>query len=267
MKLEDIRTTQRVTECGSDALLYVAAGVDQLPPKTITGAEFIEAAVDALPTNDDLRTAAIVIEPDSTELTVAETDGDVVVTSGDKRRMIVVVPSGDYEGTILFVAMDTLHNGYPQWIDTTYGELILRSSTVSPAMPVWSFSHVDGITNVDAEADHAADWPNDVDPWVAIGESLLDAPTSVTASPASAAQAIAAINAAPLGITAANATGNDGSGALAAVTVQTFAPQADGTETVTLNPTGDDNNITLTAPSAVPANGLWVENGVVKINA
>ena len=23
----------------------------------------------------------------------------------------------------------------------------------------------------------------------------------------------------------------------------------------------------LTAPSAVPANGLWVENGVVKINA
>jgi hypothetical protein len=143
--------------------------------------------------------ASIVIDDDSdrTQLTAAKSGDAITITSGDKRVMRVTADFGDGAETIEFTWLfDSWSAGFP------YGSLERIDGD-------WSISGQETfIATVDGDFPDEATWPEGV---------------TVVAAPATASQAITAINAASIDVTAANATGNDGTGAITAVASVDFA--------------------------------------------
>ena len=184
---------------------------------------------DILLTGDNALTAEIVIEPDSVALTVAETNGDVVVTSGDKGVMDVTADFGSGVETMRFFP-DGENAGSPIYRGEGFASLI----NVGPG--VWNLTDRD--ENGLASSSDGPLFPSDAT-WTG--------GVTVTASPATATQVIDSINAASLDITATNAPGSDGSGAIAAVAPVAFA----GIN----SPSAISNDWTPQTPSAPPSIG------------
>lgn len=220
-------------------------------------------------TGDGASTASITIEEDSIELSVAETDGNVVVTSGDKRRMIVTADFGDGLEVVDLVYVDEPFTSGGRFWSSTGDEI----STNYPTHPQYQVVIFDGTGDAYLEkyrSNSGTDtpffeiasgasglFPDEIDWSTAIkfagtgGTPDPVTPTgtpTVVASPAAAAQAINAINAdSSLPVIAANAPGSDGSGAIAAVAPVAFA----GID----SPSVISNDWTPQTPSAPPSIG------------
>lgn len=186
-------------------------------------------------------TAAIAIDAttDRTQLTAAKVGNAITLTSGDRRRMVVSgTTSPNLNGASIF-------NGeiqdYPSWEKTNFPTVdisIFRDSELGWLVVNGSFS---GWFSSDDVAT-----PDLVTTW-----TPLDAETGapvITAAPATAAQAIAAGNAA-LDETFENGAGSDGSGAIAAVAATAF--------------TGGAGPTASNAPFLVNGSTLYVNVGTV----
>jgi len=200
----------------------VAASVTITP--TGTNNDIVVTAVDVGAAGNDLTIAlAIDATTDRTQLSASEVAGDVVVTSGDKRRMLVSANFGTgVENHILtYVGIDL---GAYQWNNT---------GTISPTEEnAVRLEHaVNGTASyllkiIDAFGEDSkftvinpfVNWPDEVDWSTASTDDGATGTPTVTGSPVTAAQVIAAINAdTDLSVAAANAAANDGTGAIAAV--------------------------------------------------
>jgi len=148
------------------------------------------------------KSASIVIAANSTALTVVETTGNAVITSGDKRRMRVVADFGDGVETV----------------DLTYaGEALGKASYNGSIGIEWdglAWNMVSPDFGFFTSSEDVAT-PDLVTTWTP--ETGAVSVTSITPLAASAAQVIAAINAESIGSTASNAPGSDGTGAIAAL--------------------------------------------------
>ena len=157
-------------------------------------------------------TAEIVIEEDSVALTVEEANGDVVVTSGDKRRMIVTADFGDGVETV------SLQNTGPtNWAFEASGNVSYALySNENDGAGLTKF--VDSVAVAEFGGSHpGSGWADDVNDWSAVVGTATGTPT-VTAAPATTTQVIDDINGnQSLSVSADNADGSDGSGAVGAV--------------------------------------------------
>jgi hypothetical protein len=163
-------------------------------------------------------TAAIAIEPDSTALSVAETDGNIVVSSGDKRIMRVTADFGSGAETIEFTWLfDSWSAGFP------YGSLERIDGD-------WSISGQETfIATVDGDFPDEATWPEGV---------------TVVAAPATAAQAIA-VDQSALSVNLTLPEGSDGTGSIAGVTAQPLTGGTAPTEGQPGDLLFDDSNLYL----------------------
>jgi hypothetical protein len=156
------------------------------------------------------KSASIVIAANSTALTAVETTGNAVITSGDKRVMVVGGTLTD--GTDPLTIPELVHDATD---DTWKDEPSMGSApdfAIFGASENWSIFAAGATRYTSADL---VDFPDQVATWTP--ESPATGTPTVTAHPASAAQAIAAINAESIGSTASNAPGSDGTGAIAAL--------------------------------------------------
>jgi hypothetical protein len=166
-------------------------------------------------------TGAIAVAEDSTALTAVKTGNDIVITSGDKRRMIVTGTLEDEDENpvafpgLVFAGAD---DDFDYWTNT--GSIQTNSGVEYVVAISASTAYVGKFNNgipsyLSVGSATTVDFPDEVSPYNT--PSPGSGVPTVTAAPATAAQAIAAINAASLGVTASNGPDSDGSGAIAAV--------------------------------------------------
>jgi hypothetical protein len=188
----------------------LAAASATLDPSGSNNAILATAKVAGTAGND--LTAEIVIAANSTALTVAETAGDVDITSGNKRRMIVTGSLTNAGNPVTFppLIFNGVVNGKPSYISGEYR--IESSANLSGSWVIIPPGGGTGGTNWAGSS--SFDYPDQVVTWTTIGPTA-GTPT-VTAAAATAAQAIA-LSQTALSVTLTNAPGNDGTGTLAAV--------------------------------------------------
>lgn len=171
-------------------------------------------------------TASIVISSGSS-LSVAETDGDVVITSGSGYAAVVTgTLTPDATGSFPYVGNDS--NGRPLYgvgSIVSYPFSSLRFTVTSGTTGYWLLryltSAVNGSTWVSSTAEYATqvtpDLASDWEPGSALGAGASPEGTpAVSLTAATAAQALA-LSQASLSVTLTNAPGSDGTGVLAAV--------------------------------------------------
>lgn len=217
-----------------DALIVPAAAAVTITPTGANNDIVVTAKNIGLAGNDLSIDLVIDAATDRTQLTVAEVAGDVTVTSGDKRMMRVtgnlqtstgVSVAGDYlyDGTLNSAPKFkcTLQDGSSV---TIYVGFDLTEESPRPYRYLVNRivgSGISAVSELLARSDSMGFGTANTTPDLATGWANRNASTGtpvVTASPATAAQVIAAINAAlDLPITAANAAANDGTGSIAAV--------------------------------------------------
>jgi hypothetical protein len=165
-------------------------------------------------------TAAIVIEPDSTALSVAETDGNIVVSSGDKRIMRVTADFGDGVKTVDLVYVTQEGGKAAHELDLSIVDYKTRWAS---GAGVWVIEE-NGSDRFESSEDVST--PDLVTTWTPVSPAT-GTPT-VTAAPATAAQAIA-VDQSALSVNLTLPDGSDGSAPLAAVTDQPLTGGADPT--------------------------------------
>jgi len=204
-------------------------------------------SIDIESTDLTLLTAAIVIDSttDRTQLTAAKVGTQLRVTSGDKRVMIVtgsLTSNGSTAVTFPPLIYAGQENGKPAYtesaLDTESSEIYVFWDAEK-----WTLKH-SGSTRWQSTQNVVS--PDLVTTWTAVSPAT-GTPT-VTPLAASAASAITALNLVS-GITAANTTGNDGTGTIAA-TSGSFTP---GAESEWIEPQVDFQGYPYEPPSTILA--------------
>lgn len=251
MKLEDIRATQRITDCGAKDLIFVAAGVAQTPPKTITGEEFLDSTISQLPTFDGtLEQVEVLI--DSVGDGIGRTGFDVDVTgpllevqSGD--QLIARVSQG---GSFQFdLPFGGTINDRPYWGDL--GDITLLQWTGTE----WVYFD-DGATIFSSDDDVAT--PDLVTTWSGgYDVELIPATAQLVVD-----EIIAQANSEGVLVTATVV--GDPNAPIQAQNMTPLVPKNDGTSTSDAK-IGDD--IEVLAATVLPSGSLLIANGAVTVKA
>jgi hypothetical protein len=202
---------QIITQDGFPRLRDPNGNIMRIRPEPGTPVDLTPATATLNPAGDDndilltdasgeRSTAQIIIDAaaDRTQLSVAETDGAIVATSGDKRVMRVTADFGDGEEMVDFVYVGDL-NGRPAYGDATSVYSIQWS--VEETWVLLDNNNTIDESSSDTSFPDLATWPAGI---------------TVEGVPASAAQVIATLETLD-DLTAENAPGSDGTGAVAAV--------------------------------------------------
>jgi hypothetical protein len=213
--------------------------------------------------NSLTRTIVIDSTTDRTQLTAVKTGNDIVVTSGDKRRMIVTGTLTDGTNPVVFPAL-FFDDGAV--IDTwTDADAEAPNYVIFGEPGDWKVAFIfeSVLFNAYLSSDEVAT-PDLVTTWAA--QSPATGTPTVTAAIATAAQVITAVNAASLGVTLTNTGASNGTVAVAASTLALFSGGVAATE----GSKGDqliDGNFLYTATADVSATSTsgWEKSAVAAL--